>query len=142
MNSVIEAPASAVLSRKDVCPSLLRTFVRNGGHHSPPQFEPGKEPVDDEVLLHTWPDATLREITTLLKQVNDEARRKEARLQFAFVYPDKRGVMVLRPVGKVASSRKGDDDEKQLRALGWQPGDVLDIAIFVREEGRPSLKRF
>ena len=45
-------------------------------------------------------------------------------------------------VGKVASSRKGDDDEKQLRALGWQPGDVLDIAIFVREEGRPSLKRF
>ena len=36
----------------------------------------------------------------------------------------------------MSSARKGEDDEKQLRALGWQPGDLLDIALFTRDEGR------
>eukprot|EP00656_Telonema_subtile_P011485 TRINITY_DN15699_c0_g1_i1.p1 TRINITY_DN15699_c0_g1~~TRINITY_DN15699_c0_g1_i1.p1 ORF type:complete len:158 (-),score=47.46 TRINITY_DN15699_c0_g1_i1:245-718(-) len=125
-------PQLAPIDRAEVCPSLLRTFVRTGGHHNPELFSADKQPTEDEVLLHTWPDATLRELCTLLKQYHDPARHWSAKVAFAFVYPDKRGKFVLRPVGRVVAGRRGEDDEKQLRQLGWQPGDLLDIAVFSR----------
>ena len=79
----------------------------------------------EEVQIYTWPDATLREITELVKevvtleccqtkascnqmapscshavslQVNPAAKRMNARLEFSFVYPDKRGRNVMRVV--------------------------------------------
>lgn len=81
----------------------------------------------EEVQIYTWSDATLREITELVKevvcmsllshhghlwhmmaacfpnavcmQVNPAAKRMNARLEFSFVYPDKRGRNVMRVVG-------------------------------------------
>ena len=52
----------------------------------------------DEVQVYTWPDATLRELTDLVKEVQPAARRSTARLDFALVYPDKRGRNVMRVV--------------------------------------------
>ncbi|RZC01976.1 Histone deacetylase complex subunit SAP18 isoform B [Glycine soja] len=50
----------------------------------------GKEP-EDEVQIYTWKDATLRELTDLVKEVAPAARRRNAKLSFAFIFPDKNG---------------------------------------------------
>lgn len=100
-------------------------FLKLGGHHIEEDFAVrGKEP-KDEVQIYTWKDATLRELTDLVcdsqqhlilffphiyicsinisssfqvKEVAPEARRRNAKLSFAFVYPDKRGRFVLKQV--------------------------------------------
>ena len=52
-----------------VCPLLLRVFTRRGGHHRLEEFaRRGREP-EDEVIMYTWPDATLRELSDLVKEV-------------------------------------------------------------------------
>ena len=60
------------------------------------------------------------------------ARKPHARLDFAFVYPDRTGRNVMRQVGSVASaqSRRGEDDGKTLAQLSFQTGDFLTVAIF------------
>lgn len=117
-------------------------------------------PVDDEVMIYTWygggerpgcvecgqrytpchpprvacprrPDATLRELVTLVKEVNEGARRPGCRLSLSFVYPDPRGTgaYCMRDAGTVHSTRTGRDDERTLRTLRFQTGDFLDIAV-------------
>jgi histone deacetylase complex subunit SAP18 len=65
-----------------------------------------------------------------LKDVIPVARRKTARLSFAFVYPDKQGHNVMKQVGMVSGIRKLDDENKTLGSLRFQTGDFLDIAIY------------
>lgn len=79
--------------------------------------------------LHTWMDASLRDLTDLVKQTSESARQHFIRLSFAVVYPDKRGALVLKEVGSVHALRRGPDDEKTLRQLHFQPGDYLDVAV-------------
>ncbi|KAE8055214.1 hypothetical protein FH972_012070 [Carpinus fangiana] len=113
------------------CPLLLRVFTKIGSHHSEEDFAVrGKEP-KDEVQIYTWKDATLRELTDLVKEVAPEARRRNAKLSFAFVYPDQRGRFVLRVVGMTHSYGNGRrlDDSKSLGELSFQIGDYLDVAI-------------
>ncbi|RZR98171.1 hypothetical protein BHM03_00027485 [Ensete ventricosum] len=84
-------------------PARLREPIdreKIGGHHPAEDFAVrGKEP-KDEVQIYTWKDATLRELTDLVtvKEVSQEARKRDAKLSFAFVYPDKNGRFVVRPV--------------------------------------------
>jgi hypothetical protein len=73
----------------------------------------------NEVQIYTWPDATLREIATLLKGVHNSmlnfsivvsyflliladviptCRQRNAALNFCIVYPDKRGIHVMKQV--------------------------------------------
>ena len=52
-----------------VCPLLLRVFPRRGGHHRLEEFAPPGEEPDGELTMYTWPDATLRELTDLVKEV-------------------------------------------------------------------------
>jgi len=103
-----------------------------GSHHRIEDYQVrGKEPVSDEVQIYTWRDASLRELTELIKEVNEAARRRESRLSFSFVYPDKRGRNVMRDVGTVYGLRKGDDDNKTLDQLHFEIGDFLDVAIYL-----------
>lgn len=97
-----------------MCPFLLRVFVKPGSHHRYLQIcnashslfriddyaIRGKEPAD-EIQIYTWKDATLRELSDLIKDVNEDARRPSARLSFSIVYPDERGRNVLRSIGNV-----------------------------------------
>ncbi len=48
--------------------------------------------------IYTWMDASLRELTDLVKEVNVHARNRSSRLSFALVYPDRRGINVIRQV--------------------------------------------
>ncbi|EEF50433.1 histone deacetylase complex subunit SAP18 [Ricinus communis] len=123
-------PPVQPVDREKTCPLLLRVFTKIGSHHSKEDFAVrGKEP-KDEVQIYTWKDATLRELTDLVKEVAPAARRRDARLSFAFVYPDKNGRFVVREVGKTYSNRSGKlDDGKALAELGFQIGDYLDVAI-------------
>jgi histone deacetylase complex subunit SAP18 len=65
--------------------------------------ERGKEP-REEVQVYTWMDATLRELTELIQEVQPAARRAQARLEFALVYPDRRGRNVLREARALAGA--------------------------------------
>uniref|UniRef100_A0A7S2XY13 Histone deacetylase complex subunit SAP18 n=1 Tax=Fibrocapsa japonica TaxID=94617 RepID=A0A7S2XY13_9STRA len=120
------------IDRDKVCPLLLRCFWKVGAHHRVEDFAEANQGIVpmDEVQIYTWADASLRELTDLIKEVNPAARRRTARLNFAFVYPDKRGRNVLKEVGIVYSNRRSDADDKTLRALRFQTGDFLDVAIF------------
>lgn len=122
-------PPEPEIDREKICPLLLRVFPRIGGHHNIEEYAVrGKEP-DGEVQIYTWPDASLRELAELVKEVNSDARQRNARLSFAFVYPDRRGRNVIKQVGTVHSIRPGEDDNKTLRALKFETGDFLDVAI-------------
>ncbi|XWS49855.1 hypothetical protein CRYUN_Cryun12cG0039000 [Craigia yunnanensis] len=124
-------PRLEPIDREKTCPLLLRVFTKIGSHHSKEDFAVrGKEP-KDEVQIYTWKDANLRELTDLVKEVAPEARRRNAKLSFAFVYPDKRGHFVLRQVGMTNSYGNGRrlDDNKSLADLSFQIGDYLDVAI-------------
>eukprot|EP00897_Mesotaenium_endlicherianum_P007485 jgi/Mesen1/6765/ME000346S05940 len=120
-----------VVDREKTCPLLLRVFTKHGDHHKLEEFGTrGREP-KDEVQIYTWRDATLRELTDLVKEIAPVARRRDARLSFAFIYPDRRGRNVMRKVGVTHShARKTPDDSKTLDELNFQTGDFLDVAIF------------
>lgn len=100
-----------------------------GGHHRPDDFKGIEVHPRDEIAIYTWRDATVREIHDLLAEVHPAARRRGARLGFAIVYPDRRGMTVLRPAAVLFTSRPGPDDSKSLAELGFEIGDFLDVAI-------------
>jgi histone deacetylase complex subunit SAP18 len=80
------------------------------------------------ICLYFRKDASLRELTDLIKNVNMGARRRNARLSFSFVYPDKRGKNVMKEIG-VVTDRRSDDEAKTLADLRFETGDYLDVAI-------------
>ncbi|CAI9265035.1 unnamed protein product [Lactuca saligna] len=125
-------PRFEPVDREKTCPLLLRVFTKIGGHHNQADFAVrGKEP-KDEVQIYTWMDATLRELTDLVKEVAPEARRRDAMLSFAFVYPTKTGHFTVKEVGKTLSypnARRPDDGSKALGSLSFEIGDYLDVAI-------------
>jgi hypothetical protein len=55
---------------------------------------------NNEVQIYTWPDASIREITDLLKDVIVPAQMKQRSSQFeiSLVYPDRNGDHKLRQV--------------------------------------------
>ncbi|CAN1236696.1 Histone deacetylase complex subunit SAP18 [Linum grandiflorum] len=122
-------PPLPPVDREKTCPLLLRVFTKIGGHHGKEEFQVrGKEP-KDEVQIYTWKDATLRELTDLVKEVAPAARRRDAVLSFAFAYPDKNGRFVVREVGLHSTPFP----DTVLLKLGFytslQIGDYLDVAI-------------
>jgi len=128
LSSTIQKPKLFV-SREKTTPFLVKVFVRTGGHHRDEDFSVRERVPKDELHIYTWRDANLRELTNLVKEVNPAAKKRDVRLSFAFVYPDKRGRMVLKEVGKIHSTKKGDDDEKTLDYLHFETGDYIDVAI-------------
>merc|ERR1719401_3206506 len=95
------------MDRSKTCPFLLRVFHKIGSHHGLEAFSVrGKEPVDDELQVYTWPDVTLRELVDLVKDVAPEARAPSAKLTFRLIYPDKAGRNVMTELGTVMCSKR------------------------------------
>ncbi|KAK1320758.1 Histone deacetylase complex subunit SAP18 [Acorus calamus] len=91
-----------------------------GSHHAGEDFVVrGKEP-KDEFQIYTWKDATLRELTALVKEVAPAARRREAKLSFAIVFPDKSGHFVVNPVGVAHGNWGKLGDGKALGELNFE----------------------
>jgi len=128
-SSLIQKP-KLVIAREKTCPLLMRVFIRVGEHNREEDYNPRADKFPkDELQIYTWKDADLRELTSLIKEVNNLARKRDTQFSFAFVFPDKRGRMTLKPVGKTHSVKKGEDDDKNLDSLRFEPGDYLDVAI-------------
>uniref|UniRef100_A0A4W5RRT9 Histone deacetylase complex subunit SAP18 n=1 Tax=Hucho hucho TaxID=62062 RepID=A0A4W5RRT9_9TELE len=76
------------IDREKTCPLLLRVFTTNGGrHHRGDEFARGQVP-SSELQIYTWMDASLKELTSLVKEVYPEARKKGTHFGFAIVYPE------------------------------------------------------
>nr|XP_054599148.1 histone deacetylase complex subunit SAP18 isoform X1 [Nothobranchius furzeri] len=124
------------------CPLLLRVFTTNSGrHHRIEEFSRGNVP-SSELQIYTWMDATLKELTGLVKEVYPEARKKGTHFSFAIVYPEPRGKMYkLKEIGSTMSGRKGLEDSMTLQSQRFQIGDYLDIAITPPNRAPPLNQR-
>eukprot|EP01117_Protostelium_nocturnum_P008106 TRINITY_DN2888_c0_g1_i1.p1 TRINITY_DN2888_c0_g1~~TRINITY_DN2888_c0_g1_i1.p1 ORF type:complete len:157 (+),score=55.75 TRINITY_DN2888_c0_g1_i1:119-589(+) len=128
------------IDREKTCPLLMRVFWKFGDHQRLESFErKGKETSQDEFQIHTWKDATLRELTELVKEVNRGARTNSHKISFAWVYPDIRGKMTMRNVGYCWANPRGKgldiNDDKTLDQLGFVTGDYVSVSI-TRENDR------
>jgi histone deacetylase complex subunit SAP18 len=112
-----------------VCPFLLRIFPRKRSHHRLEAFERSDRLPEQEVQVHTWQDASLRELCDLLQDVNPDAKRPNARISFSLVYPDRTGRNTMRNVGVVHATRPSNDDDATLRDLKFQTGDYMSVAV-------------
>jgi hypothetical protein len=75
-------------------------------------------------------DATLKELSDLIKEVHSEASRRDVRFSFNLVYQDNlRGSFVMKELGTVSNSRPSHQDEKTLDDARFVTGDFLDVAI-------------
>jgi len=117
------------IDREKTCPMLLRVFCAMGRHHQLSDYSRGNVP-PSELQIYTWTDATLLELTSLVREVNGEARRKGTRFAFAQIYPDPRGTgYCRRDIGSTVSGERGPDDLKTLKQSRFTIGDYIDIAI-------------
>ena len=83
-------------------------------------------------------DASLKELTSLVKEVNADARRKGTFFDFAIVSPDLRSpIYRMREIGSTCAGHKGQDDANTLAGKKFQIGDYLDIAITPPRGGGP-----
>uniref|UniRef100_A0A1X7UYS5 18 kDa Sin3-associated polypeptide n=1 Tax=Amphimedon queenslandica TaxID=400682 RepID=A0A1X7UYS5_AMPQE len=84
------------VDREKTCPFLLRVFCNEGRHHRLDSFMRGNVP-SNELQIYTCcsktgpkMDCTLRELMSLVKEVNPDTRQKGTLFSFATVYPDNR----------------------------------------------------
>ena len=103
--------------------------MSTGRPHQISDYSRGNVP-QNELQIYTWMDATLKELSGLVKEVNQEARKKGTTFEFRLVYPDPRApVMRFREIGGTTCGIKGPDDNKSLANARFQIGDYLDISI-------------
>jgi len=97
----------------------------------------GKEPAG-EYNLHTWKDATLRELIILLKEIDPTFDEWGTKLTFSLVYPDKRGKNVMKEIGVLDAHKSGRDDHRTLDDLHFQLGDLIAISTFNRDSANAN----
>jgi len=118
------------IDREKTCPLLLRVFCQIGRHHRPDEFN--RKTPSNELQIYTWKDASLKELMSLVKEVNPDARRKGTYFDFAIVFPNpnhNRGGFIIKDIGTTCSGQKCPDDNVTLRSKNFQIGDFLDISV-------------
>lgn len=75
-------------------------------------------------------NATLKELSSLVLEVNPDARRKGTIFDFSIIYPELKAPLPrMRHVAQVIIGQKGFADQKTLAQCQFVIGDYLDIAI-------------
>lgn len=137
------------VDRKKTCPFMVKMYCRINGHHRLDEFSPPRFPVEDEMIVYTWRDATLKELSTLVREVlgdNDlpgGVKGTDPVLKFSFnlLYPDPRRTgahFKTKPMGwtfeggepEARAHQLEDSSGKTLESLKFQPGDFIDVAIY------------
>ncbi|CAL8069105.1 unnamed protein product [Calicophoron daubneyi] len=119
------------VNREKTCPLLLRMFYSSLRHNNAMEYSRGRTP-NNELQVYTWLDATLRELASLVKQVNPEARKRGTVFDFALVSPDYRSpVYRMRELGAVCAGSPSDTDRIMLKDCQFVIGDMVDVAITV-----------
>ncbi|KAH8265346.1 hypothetical protein KR038_004559 [Drosophila bunnanda] len=138
---VEEKPQVKQIDREKTCPLLLRVFCSTGRHHSVSEYTFGNVP-SNELQIYTWQDATLHELTSLVRDVNPDTRKKGTYFDFAVVYPNFRnGHFQMREIGVTCTGQKGIDDNKTLAQAKFSIGDFLDISITPPNRLPPTARR-
>eukprot|EP00124_Ichthyophonus_hoferi_P003981 Ihof_evm3s390 gene=Ihof_evmTU3s390 len=114
------------IDRETTCPLLLRMFCKVGAHHTVEEFQNGKTPKDDELTMHTWLDATFKELMNLVREVTDEAKPRGTRFEFSVVYPTQKGTTVMKEVGVITVGQKNDVEKVCLGMTRFKIGDYID----------------
>ena len=117
------------INREKVCPFLLRVFYKDNEYNSLDDMNKGIFPIDKELHIYTWMDASLRELTTLIKETVDSTRKKDIILNFSFIFPDSKGKYQRKEIGYVFPHKKTQDETRTLQQLKFTIGDFLDINI-------------
>ncbi|KAF1760689.1 hypothetical protein GCK72_008938 [Caenorhabditis remanei] len=137
--SQVVAGQDKPVDREKVCPMLLRVFCGNNRHNPIGEFNNrnGGSVPPNELLMHTWMDCSLRELTNLIKEINPDARRKGITFDFAVVQPDRNSPRyILREIGNTMNGQRGIDDNKTLQQCKFEVGDFIDVAITMPGGGR------
>lgn len=75
-------------------------------------------------------DASLKELTNMIRVSNPDARRRGTRFDFAVVFAETRSPGYrMREIGSVTAGRSGPDDTATLANKKFQIGDLIDVAI-------------
>lgn len=113
-----------------MCPFLLRVFWKQG---EPVTLESVRHRMEDqqpdEVRLYTWLDATLGEITQMLKEELPGARRRDAEFELSFIRHNLEGGLELKPLGVISAARPSDLDAVTLSSLRFIIGDCLAVTL-------------
>ncbi len=84
------------------------------------------------LLIDARKDATLKELSGLIKEVHEDSRRRDARFSFRSVFQTNRGGQwSSRDLGIVYNARATRDDEATLMDKRYQSGDIIDVAIYL-----------
>jgi hypothetical protein len=95
-------------------------FAKTGGHNRVTDYRQNHFP-DNELSIHTWMDADLRELAELVKQTQSSARGRDAVMEFSLVYPDKRGMNVMKVVRLFLPSAVYTLDNSYCSGCTWYP---------------------
>ncbi|CAF0745680.1 unnamed protein product [Adineta steineri] len=131
------------IDRLKTCPLLLRVFCNKNRHHLAREYEQGHTP-ENELQIYTWLDATLGELTQLIKEVNPDSRRRGTQFLFSIVSADEsRNRYYLTEIGKTENGQKRPEDKIQLGNKRFRIGDYLDVAIMQKrqEQSTPNSRR-
>ncbi|XP_037696279.1 histone deacetylase complex subunit SAP18-like [Choloepus didactylus] len=117
------------IDQEKTCPLLLQFFATSNSHHQVDEFSRGNEP-SSELQICTWMDATLQELTSVVREVYPEARRKGTHFNCAVVFTDlKRPGCRVKETGGTTPGRKETDDSMTLQSQKFPLGGNLDTAI-------------
>ncbi|XP_055335179.1 histone deacetylase complex subunit SAP18-like [Paramacrobiotus metropolitanus] len=117
------------VDREKTCPLLLRVFCNVGRHFSLMEFLNGNTP-SGELQIYTWMDATLKELTGLIREVHPDARKRGTYFEFNIVFPERGSRQYRnRAIGTTKNGERGQEDNLTLEAVEFQIGDFLSVAI-------------
>jgi histone deacetylase complex subunit SAP18 len=120
------------VNREKICPFLLRVFYKENEFNSLDDLSNGLFPSGRELHIYTWMDATLREISLLIKAAIDVLKKNEAQLTFSLVFADSKGKLQRKEIGYIYTNKKSQDDTKTLHTSKFTVGDYLDIQINIK----------
>jgi histone deacetylase complex subunit SAP18 len=118
------------INREKVCPFLVKVYFKENDFNNLDDMNNEIFPKNRELYIYTWMDASLRELTILIKDSIDILRKREGcALNFSFIFPDSKGKLQRKEIGTVYTNKKSYDESKTLQQLKYTIGDYIDISI-------------
>lgn len=128
IESFVTSIEEKTVDREKTCPLLLRVFTSYGKHNPVAEYNNGFPP--NQLQIYTWMDATLRELTNLIREVNPEAQQRGTTFCFTLLTPE-RGTsrFHVRDIGQTVLGQKTPDENKSLQQCRFIIGDYMDVKI-------------
>ena len=102
------------------------------------EYEQGHVP-ENELQIYTWLDASLGELTQLIKEVIPDVRRRGIQFAFSIVSADNSyNRYYMNEIGKTENGQRRNEDQIQLANKRFRVGDYLDVAIIHKRQEPPS----